>query len=66
MATRFDLVDEDGSLLAPVAGEIALPVAFDVEPLDTTTALYRLFPDAGVYCPSAPLDVARQPDVDGE
>src|SRR5262245_38447977 len=34
VAVRLDLVDEDRSLLSPVAAEIALPVALEVEPAD--------------------------------
>ena len=63
---RFDLVDEDRSLLASVAVEIALAVAFDVEPPDAPTALYGRLPNAGVHGPSTPLDVAWKPDADGE
>src|SRR6267154_1437479 len=63
---RFDLIDEDRALLPPVAAEIGLPVAFDVEPLDAATTLYGLLPDGGAHGSSAPLDLARQPDVDRE
>src|SRR5207248_11733193 len=66
VAIRFDLIDEDRALLPPVAAEIGLPVAFDVEPLDAATALYGLLPDGGAHDSSAPLDLARQPDVDRE
>ena len=66
VAIRFDLIDEDRALLSAVAGEIALAVALDVEPPDAATSLHRLLPDAGAHRPSAPLDVARQPDVDRE
>ena len=66
VAIRLDLVDENRSLLAPVAVEIALAVAFDVEPRDAPTALVRLLPNAGVHGPSTPLDVAWKTDADGE
>src|SRR6266850_4765542 len=66
VAIRFDLIDEDRALLPSVAAEIGLPVAFDVEPLDAATTLYRVLPDAGAHGFSAPLDVARQPDVNRE
>src|SRR5262249_47349591 len=49
-----------------VAAEIALSVALDVEAPDAAAPLDRLLPDAGVDGPSAPLDVARQSDVDGD
>jgi hypothetical protein len=34
VAIRFDLVDEDGSLLTPVAGQVALTVSVQIQPAD--------------------------------
>jgi hypothetical protein len=53
-------------LLAPVAVEIALAVAFDVQPRDAPTAFYGLLPNASVHGPSTPLDVAWKTNADGE
>ena len=63
VAIRFDLVDEDGSLLTPVAGQIALTVSVQIEPADSTTATHRSLPDPGVYGTTLPRDVARKSDV---
>src|SRR6516162_6916168 len=38
VAIRFDLVDEDGLLLTPVADQVALTVAFQIQPADPTAA----------------------------
>ena len=46
VAIRFDLIDENRSLLPAVAAEITLPVAFDIEPPDAATTLHRILPDA--------------------
>src|ERR1043165_9867269 len=55
IAIRLDLIHKDRPLLSPVAAQIALPVAFDVEPPDAATTLHRVLPDAGVHDPSVPL-----------
>jgi hypothetical protein len=63
IAIRFDLVDEDGALFAPVAGQVALTVSIQVQPADPTAATHRILPDPGVHCATLPLDVARKADV---
>src|SRR6185295_8567752 len=63
VAIRLDLINEDRPLLSPVAAQIALPVAFHVEPPDAAPTLHRVLPDARVHGPSAPFDIARQPDI---
>ena len=63
VAIRFDLVDEGGSLLTPVAGQVALTVSVQIQPADPTAATHRIFPDPGVYSATLPLDVARKSDV---
>ena len=63
VAIRFDLVDEGGSLLAPVAGKVALTVSIQIQPADPTAATHRIFPDTGVHSAPLPLDVARKSDV---
>jgi hypothetical protein len=64
VAIRFDLVDEDGSLLTTVAGAVALTVSIHIQSADPTAAMHRIFPDPGVYDATLPLNVARKPDVD--
>ena len=63
VAIRFDLVDEDGSLLTPVAGQVALAVSVQIQPADATAAIHRSLPDPGVYGTILPRDVARKSDV---
>ena len=38
VAIRFDLVDEDGALLTPVPGQVALTVSVQIQPADPTAA----------------------------
>src|SRR5713226_2606991 len=38
IAVRFDLVDEDGSLLTSVSGQITLTVSVEIQPADPTAA----------------------------
>ena len=63
VAIRFDLVDEGGSLLTPVAAQVALTVSVQIQPADPTAATHRIFPDPGVYSATLPLDIARKSDV---
>src|SRR6516165_6174920 len=42
VAIRFDLVDKRGSLLTPVAGQVALAVSVQVQPADPTAATHTL------------------------
>ena len=63
VANRFDLVDEDGSLLTAVAGEVALTVSVQIQPADPAAATHRIFPDPGVYGATLPCDIARKSDV---
>ena len=60
VAIRFDLVDEDGSLLTSVPGQIALTVPVQIELADSTTATHRSLPDPGVHGTTLPRDVARE------
>jgi hypothetical protein len=64
MPIRVELVHVDRSLLAPMASEIALPVAVDVQPPHAAGPVDGLLPDAGVDGPPLPLDVTGQADVD--
>ena len=64
IAIGIDLIDEDGPLLAAVAGQIPLPVAVDIEPAHHAPALDRCLPNAGVNGLASPDDFARQADVD--
>ena len=63
VAIGFDLIDEDGAMLTAVTCQVALSVAFQVQAPDKATAWHGLLPDRGVHDPTAPVDVARQPDV---
>ncbi len=63
VAIRFDLVDEGGSLLTAVAGQVALAVSVQIQPADPTAAAHRIFPDSGVYGATLPRDIARKSDV---
>ena len=55
---RLDLVDEDGALLAAVAGQVALSISFQIQPPDPAPARQRFLPDPGVHGTTLPLDVA--------
>src|SRR5262249_47582845 len=63
IAIRFDLVDEDGALLTPVPGQVALTVSVEIQPADPTAAPHRILPDRGVHSATLPLDVAWQSNV---
>src|SRR5258705_3987508 len=63
IAIRFDLVDEDGALLTPVSGQVALNVSVQIQPADPTAATHWILPDRGVHGATLPLDVARKPDI---
>src|SRR5262245_45440116 len=63
MAIRLDLVDEDGALLTPVPGQVALTVAVQIQPADPTAATHGILPDRGAHGATLPLDVARKSDV---
>ena len=63
VAIRFDLVDEDGLLLTPVADQIALTVSFQIQPADPTPATHRILPDRGVYSATPPRDITRKSDI---
>jgi len=60
---RFDLVNENGTLLTSVACQIALSVALYVEARNATPTTHRILPDAGVHDTTFPLDVAGSADV---
>src|SRR5262249_37368411 len=44
MAIRFDLVHEDGALLAAVPGQVTLTVPVQIQPADPTAATHRILP----------------------
>jgi hypothetical protein len=60
---RFDLVDEDGSLLTPVPSQVALTISLEIQPADATSTTHWILPDPGVYRAPLPRDVARKSDV---
>src|SRR4051812_25452508 len=57
------LIDKDGSLLPTVTGEIALPVANDVELAHHSPAFHRRLPYPGTHSLPAPRNVARKTDI---
>ena len=63
MPIRFDLIDEDGALLATVSGQVALTVSVDIQPSYPTAAWHRILPDRSADRATSPLDVAWKPDV---
>src|SRR5579862_463611 len=63
IAIRLELVDEDGALLSPVAGQIALAVSRDIQPADRAAATHRILPDPGAHNTTLPRDVPRKSDV---
>jgi hypothetical protein len=60
---RLDLVDENGSLLASVPGQVALTVSLQIQPPNPAGAGHRIFPDPGVHSSALPLDVAWKSNV---
>src|SRR5262249_46232675 len=60
-----ELIDEDGTLLPAVPGEITLPVALDVELGHSASAGHRVLEDAGKDRLSLPGYVLRETDVHG-
>ena len=63
MSIRFDLVDEDGALLTPVSGQVALTVSLQIQPAGPAAATHRTLPDRGVHSAAFPFDVPRKSDV---
>src|SRR5262249_43816135 len=63
VAIRFNLVDEDGPLLAAVAGQVALAVSVQIQPADPSAASHLTLPDPGVNSAPLPRDVAWKSDV---
>jgi hypothetical protein len=66
IAIGLVLVDEDGPLLAAVAGLVALPVAVEVEPPGPHRSLHRVLEHAREHRAPPPRHVLRHGDVDGE
>src|SRR5947199_2692812 len=64
IAIGLYLVNKDGPMLATVPHKIPLAITVDVEPLHHTPALNGCLPNAVVYRPSLPRDIARQTHVD--
>src|SRR4029078_12275527 len=61
---RVQLVDEDGSVRAPMPPEVTLAVAVDVQTTHHAWAVDGSLPDPGVDARAPPRDVDRKPDVD--
>jgi hypothetical protein len=62
-AIRLYLIDEDGSLLTTVTGQVALTISVQIQPPDPTAAAYRSLPYPGVDGTTLPRDVARKSDI---
>src|SRR5260370_19639123 len=60
---RFDLIGEDGALLAPVPFQVALTVSVEIQPGNAAAAAHGILPYPGVHRATLPLDVARKADV---
>ena len=56
---RIDLIDEDGPVFASMTGEVALPVAIDIEAPSQPGAKDRVLPHAGEDCPALPGHILR-------
>jgi hypothetical protein len=66
IAIRFDLINEDGALLTPVSGKVALAVSLQIQAPNPTAAAHRILPDRSVHGATLPLDVARESDIHRE
>src|SRR5262249_10599707 len=60
---RFDLVDEDGALLAPVPGQIALTISVEIQTAYAAAAAHGILPDSGAHSATLPLEIARKADI---
>jgi hypothetical protein len=56
----FDLVDEDSSLLPPVAAKIGLTIAIQIQSPNPAATVDRTFPDRGSHRSALPQDIARK------
>ena len=63
MVIRLELVDEDGALLAPVPGQVALTVSDEIHPANAAAPWNRGLPDARMDSAPLPFNVARNSDV---
>ncbi len=66
VAVGVQLVDQHGTLLATVSGEVALPVAVQIQPPRHHGRGDGLLPDTRVDDLAVPGDVLGQPDVHGD
>jgi hypothetical protein len=63
IAIGFNLINEDGSVLTSMPGQVTLTVSLEIQAADATATAHRLLPDPGVYRAPLPRDVARKPNV---
>jgi hypothetical protein len=63
IAIRFNLINEDGSLLSTMTGEIALAVANNIELVHHLPSRNWTFPDGGMDSLAVPCHVAWKTDV---
>jgi hypothetical protein len=65
IAVGFNLINEDGSMLTSMPGQVALTISLEIQAADATSATHCILPDAGVDSAAFPRDVARKPNVHG-
>ena len=63
IAVRVDLIDEDRTMLATMAREIALTIPVEVEPPRHARAFDRGFPDSGMDGFALPRNITREADI---
>ncbi|MGB8475915.1 MAG: hypothetical protein WCE61_17680 [Candidatus Acidiferrum sp.] len=63
IAVGLNLINEDGSMLTSVPGQVALTVSLEIQAADATATTHRTLPDPGVYRALLPHDIARKPHV---
>src|SRR3954468_10247633 len=57
VAVRLELIDEDGALLAPMPGDVALAISVNIEPPHPTASAHGILPDPCMNNTALPLDV---------
>src|SRR3954467_13212140 len=63
VAIRLELIDEDGALLAPMSGDVALAISVNIEPPHPTASAHGILPDPCMNNTPLPLDVLWTSDV---
>src|SRR4051812_4675374 len=66
IAIRLELIHENCALLAPMAGDVTLPVSVQIQPPHVPPPGRGILPDAGMNSVPLPRDVAWKSDVHGD